>query len=65
MNTLFGYSFLFTADIFITIISMELVVVNGANNISKSIIRSLVSRGKYNRVRLIDYRPFRSSVYKF
>ena len=44
---------------------MELVVVNGANNISKSVIRRLVGGGQYNSVRLIDFRPWRSSVYDF
>ena len=42
---------------------MELVVVNGANNIAKSVIRGLTAGGKYNRVKLIDFRPFKESVY--
>ena len=44
---------------------MELVVVNGANNISKSVIRSLTSSGQYSKVRLLDFRPYRKSVYAF
>ena len=44
---------------------MELVVVNGASNISKSVIRSLTQSGKYNKVRLLDFRPYRQSVYSF
>lgn len=44
---------------------MELVVVNGANNIAKSVIRSLVSGGKYSRVRMLDFRPYKSHVYAF
>lgn len=31
---------------------MELVVVNGASNISKSVIKSLIKGGQYNKVRL-------------
>ena len=44
---------------------MELVVVNGANNIAKSVIRGLAAGGKYNRVRLLDFRPYKESVYAF
>lgn len=36
-------------------LTMELVVVNGANNIAKSVIRGLTAGGKYNRVRMLDY----------
>lgn len=42
---------------------MELVVVNGANNISKAVIRNLTKQGGYNKVRLLDFRPYRQSVY--
>lgn len=42
---------------------MELVVVNGANNISKSVIRNLTKNGGYNKVRMLDFRPYRQSVY--
>lgn len=44
---------------------MELVVVNGASNISKSVIRNLTRDGVYSKVRLIDFRPFRKSTYAF
>jgi methylthioribose-1-phosphate isomerase len=44
---------------------MELVVVNGANNLAKSVIRGLTSGGKYNRVKLIDFRPYKDGVYAF
>ena len=44
---------------------MELVVVNGANNIAKSIIRELTASGAYKKVRLLDFRPFKASVYAF
>ena len=44
---------------------MELVVVNGASNISKRMIQSLCRSGQYNRVRLLDFRPYRDSVYAF
>lgn len=42
---------------------MELVVVNGANNVAKSVIRGLASSGKYSKVRLLDFRPYKQSVY--
>lgn len=44
---------------------MELVVVNGASNISKSIVRGLTSSGNYKKIRLLDFRPFKTSVYAF
>jgi len=44
---------------------MELVVVNGANNIAKSVIRSLTQGGKYSSVRMLDFRPYKTSVYNF
>lgn len=44
---------------------MELVVVNGANNIAKSVIRGLTASGKYNRVRMVDFKPYKESVYAF
>lgn len=44
---------------------MELVVVNGASNISKRVVQSLCRSGQYNRVRLLDFRPYRESVYAF
>jgi exonuclease V gamma subunit len=44
---------------------MELVVVNGASNIAKQTIRQLTAGGAYNRVRLLDFNPFRKSVYDF
>ena len=42
---------------------MELVVVNGANNIAKSVIRHMVKGGEYAKVRLLDFRPYKKSVY--
>jgi hypothetical protein len=44
---------------------MELVVVNGANNISRSIIRGLTAQGTVKKIRMLDFRPFKSSVYAF
>jgi len=44
---------------------MELVVVNGANNIAKSVIRGLTAGGKYNRVRMLDYQPYKTGAYNF
>ena len=42
---------------------MELVVVNGANNIAKSVIRGLTATGQYSKVRLLDFHAHRQSVY--
>jgi hypothetical protein len=44
---------------------MELVVVNGASNIARSVIRGLTKQGAYSKVRLLDFRPYKSSVYAF
>ena len=44
---------------------MELVVVNGANNLAKSVIRNLTAGGKYNRVRMLDFNPFKTGTYNF
>lgn len=44
---------------------MELVVVNGANNIAKSVIRNLTSSGKFNRVRMLDFSPYKTGSYNF
>lgn len=42
---------------------MELVVVNGANAISRGVISKLTANKAYNKVRLLDFRPYRKSVY--
>ena len=44
---------------------MELVVVNGANNIAKSLIRNLTSGGKFSRVRMLDFNPYKTGSYRF
>jgi len=44
---------------------MELVVVNGANNIAKSVIRGLTASGAYNRVRMLDFCPYKTATYNF
>jgi hypothetical protein len=44
---------------------MELVVVNGASNISKRVIQSLTQGGQYAKVRLIDAKPYHQHVYTF
>jgi hypothetical protein len=44
---------------------MELVVVNGGSNISRSIVRGLTAQGAYRKIRLLDFRPFKTSVYAF
>ena len=43
----------------------ELVVLNGAGNIAKSVIKShlLKNAGKYASVKFVDAKPFRRSVY--
>ena len=43
----------------------ELVVLNGAGNIAKTVVRSLLQRSAYNSVKLVDARPFRQSVYQW
>jgi hypothetical protein len=44
---------------------MELVIVNGASNISKRLIQALAKNGQYNRVRLLDFKPYHQHVYAF
>ena len=44
---------------------MELVVVNGANNLARSVIRNLTSGGRYNRVRILDFNPYKTASYNF
>lgn len=41
---------------------MELVVVNGSNAISRGVISKLAGKN-YSKIRLLDYRPYRKSVY--
>jgi hypothetical protein len=43
---------------------MELVVVNGGSAIARGVIKSLVKSKGYNKVRLLDYRPYRQGVYQ-
>lgn len=45
----------------------ELVVLNGASNIARSVVSSHLARnaGKYASVKLIDARPHRQSVYQW
>ena len=42
---------------------MELVVVNGSNAIARGVVSRLIGKGGYSKVRLLDYRPYRKSVY--
>jgi hypothetical protein len=44
---------------------MELVVVNGASNIAKSVVRGLTASSAYRKVRLLDFRPYKTSIYAF
>ena len=43
----------------------ELVVMNGAGNIARSVVGGLLARtgAKYSSVKLVDARPYRRSVY--
>lgn len=41
---------------------MELVIVNGSNAIARGVISKLAGK-QYQKIRLLDYRPFRKSVY--
>jgi hypothetical protein len=42
---------------------MELVVVNGSNAIARGVVSKLVGKGGYSKIRFLDYRPYRKSVY--
>ena len=42
---------------------MELVVVNGASNIAKSVIKGLAKKGHVSKVRLLDFWPYQKGVY--
>lgn len=42
---------------------MELVVVNGANAISRGVLSRLSK--SYTKIKLLDFRPYRKSVYAF
>ena len=46
---------------------VELVVMNGAGNIARSVVSAHLARnaGKYTSVKLMDARPFRQSVYNW
>ncbi len=43
---------------------MELVVVNGSSAISRGVISKLAGKN-YQKIRLLDFRPYRKSVYAF
>jgi hypothetical protein len=43
---------------------MELVVVNGANAISRGVLSRLAGK-QYTKIKLLDFRPYRQSVYNF
>ena len=45
----------------------ELVVLNGAGNIARSVVKSFLTKniGKYASVKLVDARPYRQSVYQW
>ena len=45
----------------------ELVVMNGAGNIARSVVSAHLRRnaGKYASVKLVDARPYRQSVYNW
>jgi hypothetical protein len=41
---------------------MELVIVNGSNAIARGVISKLAGK-IYQKIRLLDFRPYRKSVY--
>lgn len=43
---------------------MELVVVNGSNAIARGVLSRLAGKN-YQKIRLLDFRPYRKSVYAF
>lgn len=43
---------------------MELVVINGANAISRGVLSRIAGRN-YQKIKLLDFRPHRKSVYEF
>jgi len=45
----------------------ELVVLNGAGNIARSVVGAHLARnvGKYASVKVVDARPYRQSVYNW
>jgi hypothetical protein len=44
---------------------MELVVVNGASNVAKRVVHSMLRQGQYRKVRLLDFKPYHQHVYDF
>lgn len=42
---------------------MDLVVVNGASSIARGVLKRLAGGNKYNKIKLLDYRPYRAGVY--
>jgi len=32
--------------------------VNGASNVAKRVVQSMLRQGQYNKVRLLDFKPF-------
>lgn len=43
---------------------MELVVINGASSIARGVIRNIVKKHNYQKVRFLDPKPFRQGVYQ-
>lgn len=43
---------------------MELVIVNGASNIGKAVIRRFAQTGRYSKIRVLDERVHRQSLYR-
>ena len=43
---------------------MELVIVNGSNAIARGVVSRLAGK-QYSKIRLLDFRPYRQSVYNF
>lgn len=42
---------------------MDLVIINGASGIARGVTKALLSKSQYTSVKLLDFRPYRQSVY--
>lgn len=44
---------------------MDLVIVNGASQIARGVAKRLATGNQYSKIKLLDFRPYRRSVYDF
>lgn len=43
---------------------MDLVIINGASGIARGVTKSLLRQSSaYNKLKMLDFRPYRKSVY--